>query len=95
MNVRSYTKRLLAMLLCVMMVVGWYFVGVQDQVAVPNVIGMEQLMAQDTLELEGLQPAVETAYSEEYEELSDADFDSDEEEEEEEVLDHREAGDEG
>jgi len=36
-----------------------------------------------------------SSYSEEYEELSDADFDPDAEEEEEEVLDHREAGDEG
>jgi len=36
-----------------------------------------------------------SSYSEEYEELSDADYDPDAEEEEEEVLDHREAGDEG
>lgn len=55
-------------LLCVMMVVGWYFVGVQDQAEVPYLIGMEQLMAQDTLEAEGLQAGIETAYSEEYEE---------------------------
>lgn len=54
--------------LCVMMVVGWYSLGVQNHASVPDLVGMERLIAQDALEAEGLPVSVETAYSEEFEE---------------------------
>lgn len=54
--------------LVAMVLTGWYFLVVRRSVFVPDVIGQEQLLAQDALESAGLPVAVETAYSEEYEE---------------------------
>ncbi|MEE1199658.1 MAG: protein kinase [Christensenellales bacterium] len=54
--------------LVAMVLMGWYFLVVRRSVFVPDVIGQEQLLAQDALESAGLPVAVETAYSEEYEE---------------------------
>lgn len=53
-------------LLCVAMVVGWYFLAIHDRVIVPNVLGMDQFAAQEMIEGLGLPVTIESVYSEEY-----------------------------
>jgi len=58
----------LMLMLCVAMLAGWYFLTIHGRSVVPNVVGQEQLIAQDMLESEGLPVGIESAYSEEFEE---------------------------
>lgn len=53
--------------LCVMLLAGWYVIGVRGRVVVPNVLGREQRVAQDMLESAELPVGIESVYSEEVE----------------------------
>lgn len=46
----------------------WYFFRIYDTVAMPNLVGQEQLLAQDTLEQMGAPVEIHYSYSEDFEE---------------------------
>lgn len=53
--------------LCVLMVAGWYVIGVRGRVTVPSVLGKSQAEAREIMENAGLPVGIESAYSEDVE----------------------------